>query len=346
MDWEKLEKKYDKKDVLGWLRTFSDQCVEAVYIGSWFKPKKRKIENIVACGMGGSGVGAAILRNLLKQELKVPFEVFNSYSLPAYVGPKTLVFCVSFSGNTEETLECYREAKKKKAYVISLTTDGTLKKIAGKGCALAMLATKDCLLVPPRSPQPRMAIAYLCLPMLVALEKMKLVAKTNSQLNEMLFLLIRERQHIEAKAKEIALKMKGKLPIIYAPEELATMAYRFRTEINENAKQFAMSHFLPEQNHNEISARLGLSKGQCEIFLLRHENEGKRIAKRFGILKKIMGKHFNITEINLKGKSLLAVTFYALQLAALTAYCLALLNKLDPEPIPQIKVLKKELKKK
>jgi len=90
------------------------------------------------------------------------------------------------------------------------------------------------------------------------------------------------------------------VPIIYAPEELSTVAYRFRTEINENAKQFAMSHFLPEQNHNEISARLGFGRNGCEIFLLRHENEGKRIAKRFEILKSIMGPHFGITEVHLK----------------------------------------------
>ena len=140
-------------------------------------------------------------------------------------------------------------------------------------------------------------------------------------------------------------EIKNKLPIIYAPEELATIAYRFRTEINENAKQFALSHFLPEQNHNEISATFGLKRKDCEIILLRHKHEHKRVTKRFKTLKKIMGRNYNITEINLKGNSLLATTFYALQLAALTSYYLALVNKVDPEPVPSIKFLKKQLKK-
>jgi len=335
MNWMKLEQKYDKKHVLSWMRIFSDQCIEAVYIGSKFKPRKKKPEKIVVCGMGGSGVGGRLLKNLLKDEIKIPFEVYNSYELPAYVDSKTLVFCVSFSGNTEETLSCFKQAKKRKAYTIGITTNGKLKKLAGN----------NCILIPKSSPQPRMAIAYLFFPMLMVLEKMKLVGKMNGQLNETVFLLKKEEGRIETKAKEFALKMKNKLPIIYASEELETITYRFRTEINENAKQFALNHFLPEQNHNEISASFGLSRGGCEIFLLRHDSENKRVEKRFKILKRIMGKNYNITEINLKGKSLMATTFYALQLAALTAYYLALLNHVDPEPVPSIGILKKELKK-
>ncbi len=335
MEWTKLKQKYDKKCALSWIRTFSDQCIEAVYYAKRFKPKKRKIEKIVACGMGGSGIGAGILRNLLKDELEVPFESFNSYELPEYVDSKTLVLCISFSGNTEETLSCFKQAKKKRAYVVSLTTNGKLKK----------MAKNDLVLIPERAPQPRMAIAYLCLTMLIILEKLKLVEKKDSELGEAVFLLKKEQQNLEQKAKELAVKMKGKMPIIYAAEELQTIAYRFRTEINENAKQFALSHFLPEQNHNEISSSFGLSRESCEIFLLRHDSENKRVAKRFKILKKIMGKNFNITEINLKGKSLMATTFYTLQLAALTAYYLALLNHVDPQPVPSISILKKALKK-
>lgn len=335
MNWDSLIKKYDRKDVLSWIRTFPEQVIEATYLGRKFKPKKREIENIVACGMGGSGVGAAILRNLVKDELKVPFEVFNSYKLPAYVSKKTLVLCISFSGNTEETLACFKQAQKKGAYTIGITRNGKLRK----------MAKENCIFVTNQSPQPRMGLAYLLLPLLVVFEEMKLIKSKNSELTETFFLLKKEQNGIEAKAKQLALKMKNKLPIIYASEELSTVSYRFRTELNENAKQFALNHILPEHSHNEISSKFGLTKGNCEIFLLRHKGEYKRVSKRFSILKKIMGKKFNITETNLKGKSLIAVTFYALQLAALTSYYLALLNKLDPEPVPDIDVLKKELAK-
>lgn len=335
MNWEKLIEKYDNKHILRWIEKFPDQCIEAVYWGKKFQPKKRKIDKIVACGMGGSGIGAAVLRNLLKQELDIPFETYNSYELPKYIDRNTLVFCISFSGNTEETIECFKQAKKKRAYVISITTNGKLKKMAGK----------DCITIPKSSPQPRMALAYLSLPMLIVLQKMKLVEKQNGKLNETVLLLRGEAAQLNAKAKELAEKMKGKLPIIYASEELQTVAYRFRTEINENAKQFSLNHFLPEQNHNEVSAKFGLKRKDCEIFLLRHDSEHKKVTKRFGILKKIMKHNFNITEVNLKGKSLLATTFYSIQLAALTSYYLALLNKIDPEPVPTIGLLKKQLKK-
>ncbi|MBN2067073.1 MAG: bifunctional phosphoglucose/phosphomannose isomerase [Candidatus Diapherotrites archaeon] len=335
MNWRKAREKYDKKDVLAWLRTFPDQCVESIYIGNKFKPKKRKIEKIVGCGMGGSGVGAALLRNMFKEELKVPFEVFNSYGLPAYVDSKTLVLCVSFSGNTEETLQCYRQAKKKRAYVVALSTGGKL----------ARIAKKDCIVIPKSSPQPRMAAAYLSIPLLIALQKLKLIERKNRQLNEMVFLLKKEQGRIEDKAQGLALKFRGKLPVIYAAEELQTVAYRFRTDLNENGKQFALSHFFPEHNHNEINAYLGLKRSTSEFIFLRHENELKKVEKRFSVVKRLFGKRFNITEVQLKGNSLIATTYYALFLAALTSYYLALVNKLDPEPVPIIALLKKALKK-
>jgi len=335
MKWEKLQEKYDKKQVIKWMRAFPDQMIESVYRGNKFKPKKKKIDKIVACGMGGSGIGAALLKDMLKDELKVPFNVYNSYELPAYVDRNTLVFCNSFSGNTEETLACFKQAKKKGAYTVAITTGGKLSKL-GKA---------NLVVIPKSSPQPRMAITYLSLPMLVVLQKMRLVKSKSKEMHEAIFLLRKEQRQIEERAQELALKMKNKLPIIYAGEELATLSYRFRTEINENAKQFALNHFLPEQNHNEINCRFGLSRKNAEIFFLRHEGETKRVSKRFNVTKKVMGKHYKITEIKLKGRSLLAVTFYALQLAGLTAYSLALLNKVDPEPVSAIAFLKKQLAK-
>jgi len=336
MNWDSLEKKHDKNKVLDWLRTFSDQIIEAVYFAKKLKVKKREFDKIVACGMGGSGIGSALLRNMLKHELKIPFETFNSYKLPEYVDRKTLVFCVSFSGNTEETIACYKQARKKGAYVVSVTTGGWFKK----------KVKKDIVLEPGIAPQPRMGLAYVCLPQLIVLERLGLVEKKNTELGEAVFLLKKEQGKLEEKAKELALKMKGKLPIFYACDDLERLAYRFRTDVNENSKQYALHHFLPEHNHNEINAFSGLKKGNCHFFFLRHEGESKKIQKRFKVTKKVVGKNFNVTEVHLKGKSLIAATFYGLQLAALTSYYLSLLNKRDPEPVPMIGLLKKELKKK
>jgi glucose/mannose-6-phosphate isomerase len=332
MDWEKLAGKHDKKNVLDWMRSFPDQIVEAVFYGRRFKPKKRKIGKVVACGMGGSGVGAAILKGILRQEMNVPFETYNSYSLPGHVDRNTLVLCVSFSGNTEETLACAREAKRKKAYVVAVTTGGKLAK-----------EVKDHIIVPKRSPQPRMGSAYLILPCLIVLEQLLLVENKHREVGEAVDLIKKEQKRMEAKAKELAIKMKGKLPVVYADEGLAAVAYRFRTDVNENAKQFALSHFLPEHNHNEINARLGLEKSGCEVILLRHRNESRKTKKRFSVVKRIMGRHWNITEVELKGKSMIAAALYALQLSSLASYYLSLANGLDPEPVPDIAILKKAL---
>jgi bifunctional phosphoglucose/phosphomannose isomerase len=191
-----------------------------------------------------------------------------------------------------------------------------------------------------------MALAYVCLPLLIVLIRLGLAKGKSSELNETVFLLKKSQRHLEEKGKELALKLAGKMPVIYVPEELKAVASRFCKELNENSKQFAASHFVPEQNHNEINAVFGLTRKNSHFLLLRNNSEEAKIAKRFGFLHKILRKNFDVTEVRLEGKSKLATAFYAIQLAAMTSYYLALLNKRDPDWIPVIKELKKELKRK
>lgn len=113
-DWNTLIEKFDRQNMLKYLRQFPKQFLEGAMIARKFSPKKKKYSNLVVCGMGGSGIGGRVLKNLLKKEIKIPIEVTSDYELPEFVGSKTLAFTVSYSGNTEETVSCYREAKKKK----------------------------------------------------------------------------------------------------------------------------------------------------------------------------------------------------------------------------------------
>ncbi len=330
-DFSKLAEKLDKSNALGFLKTFPEQCRNALDLGKKLEiTDGRRISSIIVSGMGGSGIGGHVLRNLLKNELGVPIDVYHSYSLPKYANENTLVFAVSYSGNTEETIACMEEAQKRNCLVIALASGG---KIKGAG--------KYEIALPRDAPQPRMAVPFLTLPMLPVLERLGLIKNQEKNCNEMLSLLEESRQEIEEIAKEAALKLHNKFPIIYAGDEMDSVAYRWVCELNENSKTLAHFQAIPEMNHNEINSEI-FPENTAFVFLRSGDEEAK-IAKRFDIAKDILGEHGEIIEIHAKGTSLLARMYYVIFIDELASCYLALLNGRNPEPVPKIAYLKKRL---
>lgn len=330
-DFSKRAEELDKSNALGFLKTFPEQCKQALELGRKLEINDdRKINNIIVSGMGGSGIGGHVLRNLLKNEINIPIDVYHSYSLPKYADENTLVFAVSYSGNTEETIACIEEAQKRNCLVIAFASGG---KIKGAG--------KYEIALPRDAPQPRMAVPFLTLPMLPVLERLGLVKNQEANCNEMLSLLEESRQEIDEIAKEVALKLHKKFPIIYASDEMDSAAYRWTCELNENSKTLAHFQAIPEMNHNEINSEI-FPENTAFVFL-RAGNEEAKIAKRFDIAKDILGEYGEIIEIHTKGNSLLARMYYAIFIDELASCYLALLNGKDPEPVPKIAYLKKRL---
>ncbi len=337
MDWNTLIEKYDKQKMLRYMRSFPKNLLEGAFFGKQFKAQKnKKIANIALCGMGGSGIGGAVLKNLVKKEIKIPIETVNDYELPAFIGKNSLVVAVSYSGNTEETISCLKEAKKKKATTIAITTGGMIAK-KYKKCPW-------CLVVPNAFPKPRLGFSYLFTPLLMIFGEMGLIKKKDRELNEAIHSLEKHRHKIETTAINLAIALQNKIPAIYAQAEFATIGYRFCTELNENSKQFCHSQVFPEMNHNEIVALHGADK--IVFVLLRDKKERKRIAQRFEIYKQLWKKKFKIIEIFVEGNSLLSRTLYAVWLESLTSFYLAMLNHENPTDNPLIETLKTELKEK
>ena len=93
---------------------FPLQLKEALEIGKAAKNNihaaKHEIRNILVCGLGGSGMGANIVMDLLGNSLTVPMSVSKSYHIQAYVNKHTLIIASSYSGNTEETVMSLQQA--------------------------------------------------------------------------------------------------------------------------------------------------------------------------------------------------------------------------------------------
>ena len=165
LDNLKLIKKLDRADMLRHLLDFPSQCKEARRIGKSVKLPRRysSFDNIVLSGLGGSAIGADLVRSYCWDHFKKPLYVNRNYTLPGFVDNNTVLFCMSYSGNTEETLSAYNEGKKKGAKRIVLTSGGKLKELAKKD--------KVPYIMIPGGLPPRAALGYSFFPLLYAVLK-------------------------------------------------------------------------------------------------------------------------------------------------------------------------------
>ncbi|WP_375560324.1 bifunctional phosphoglucose/phosphomannose isomerase [Bernardetia sp. OM2101] len=300
----------------------------------------RKISNIVVVGLGGSGIGGNLVQTITRSLLKVPYQVCKTYNLPSYINENTLLIASSFSGNTEETLVSLEEAQRKGAYIACLTSGGKIQEIAmQKGFDLVPLKS---LAACPRAHLPYSAISLLLLLNhyeLIDIDFEKEIKETVASLNT-------NNEIIKKEAKQLAISLKNKFPILYADAILEPMLIRFQQQINENAKQLCHVAVFPEMNHNELVGwhlpKEILSK--THILLFHSDYDHERVSRRMEICEDIFNKHTNsITHISAKGNSFLEQVFYLIYLTDWVSYYLAEENSVDPFPVEVINYLKSSL---
>ncbi len=341
----------DSTDVLGAVERFASQCREAWEIGRGAKglPRAEGLDSILVLGMGGSGVSGDVTQAVLEERLPVPLRVIKSYGpLPEWVGRNTLVFAASYSGSTEETIAALEEAHQRGCRAVTISSGGPLAEMAARyGLAHVSL--------PPGMPGPRAALGYLTLPILGVLVQMGLVPNMQNDVDEAVELLgdiasrcHRKRSRVENPAKDLALKLVGRIPIIYGGHLLgATAAYRFKCDINEYGKIPAFSHALPEMDHNEIVgwSKVGAAIGAPFVLvLLRDPEDHERVKLRFEITTDLIRSNFaEVIEITAEGTSALARILSLILVTQLAAIYVGLANGLDPGPVESIESLKAKL---
>ncbi len=329
-----------------------DQFLDAVArteeaLDSLTLPNKDSITNIILAGLGGSAIGGDLVRSYLLPSLSLPFVINRTYSLPEFTSNNSLVIVSSYSGSTEETLSMYDLARAKGAQIVCASTGGKLKELADRdGVPFITL---------PTGFQPRAALAYSFVPVLLILERMGLCSSQKVHLKETADLLheLVKRYGTDATnenndALRIATILRSKVPVIYSDSEsLDTVNIRWRGQIQENAKHIAFGNVLPEMNHNEINGwahPTGIQDHFVSIFLRSTQDEHERVGKRFEILKEVLvGKGVIVIELEAKGSSRLARMFSLIALGDWISYYIALLLGEDPSPVPVIMLLKKKL---
>lgn len=304
----------------------------------------REIQQVIITGMGGSALAALLAHAWLKAELTVPFDVVRSYSIPNYVGPNSLVIASSYSGNTEETLSAYLQAKEKGAQLAVVAAGGKLIEHAvADGVTYSEI---------PSGIQPRMALIYNLQTIIAMLEHFGIVSERVAHINDLAGWLQEETQNWlpevpteKNQAKQIANLAVGKNAVFYGGELTAPLAYKWKISWNETGKNMAFWNEYSEFNHNEF---MGWTSHPVEkpyvVFDLISHLEHPQILKRFEISDRLLsGKRPKANTITLKGDSVIAQLLWGVVLADFASIYLAILNNVNPVPVELVERLKKEL---
>ena len=352
LDNLKFITKIDASNMAVLIANFPEQCQEGVKFGEDFKIpvglRNFIPSGVLFCGLGGSAITGDLIADLVRGEAKFPVLVNRDYTVPGFVDKKTLVFCISYSGNTEETLSSYRESVKKGARIIVISSGGELTKLAK--------SDKVCSLCVPQGFPPRTALGFLFFSVLTIFQRLNLINIKKKDIRETLSLLIKLKKELspniplgENQAKKIALKLKRKIPIIYTSNRLSAVALRFQTQLAENSKQFSGRNLFPEMNHNEIMAwnNPGEILKKFFVVFLTDKGDHRRVKNRMKITRALISKYPDgILEIKTRGRGVLARNLSVLYLDDWVSFYLGILNKVDPTPVERITLLKKKLSKK
>ncbi|MBM2813939.1 MAG: Bifunctional phosphoglucose/phosphomannose isomerase [Ignavibacteria bacterium] len=343
-------KTIDTREMHAVLSTFPQQVRQAIEIGKnapLFSPKENP-KKIAILGMGGSAIGGDILRSYSAATAgadHLSIQINRTYNIPKSIDENTFVIGSSYSGGTEETIEGFSQARQRTDKLLCISSGGELSAIARN--------ENIPLIEIPGGLQPRCALGYSFFPLLHLLIRSgafnENAAIESEQAEKELITLLDENSKtygVPSHANPsylMAEKLHGKAPVFYSScEILDTVNLRWRGQINENAKNFAFGSFLPEMNHNEINS-WNMPKSILEnliIVLLRDKNDHPRVQKRFDALGSILSSSAEVLTIESQAQHLLTRIFDLVYLADWTSYWLALLNGVDPTPIPVITKLK------
>jgi glucose/mannose-6-phosphate isomerase len=302
---------------------------------------------VVVLGMGGSAIGGDLIAGLAELEEAPPVHVVRDYSSPSWVGPKILVIASSYSGNTEETLSAYRQALQQGALLMAMTSGGVLaQETASNRRPLCMISYRG---------EPRSVVGYSFMVPLAVMCKLGLLTDKAAEVTASIQLLRElasafspEVPEVQNLAKTVASAMHGRLPVVYGAGFLTAVARRWKTQLNENGKMWAFYEQLPELNHNAV---VGYSlpaevREWAYVVLLHSHFLHPRTSLRYQATQELLLREgIAHRQVDGVGETPLAHLLTSGFLGDYVSYYLAILNRVDPAPVPAIDSLKERLAK-
>ncbi len=322
----------DKSGMYEVLEKLNEQITSGQKLASNIKINQ-KPKSICIAGMGGSAIGGYILQQYMEEKSQVPVFVVENYKLPEHVTPESFLFVISYSGNTEETLEAFLDAKRRKIPMICISNGGKLKEMAHQN-QVNFLELND-------YPQPRLSIIeqFFCLQKIM--ENSGFINKEGEHIKKLTDHL--KKDTLQQTAEQVAQKTGNLTPLIYASQKVMVAARVWKICMNENAKSPAFFNYFPALSHNEFQ---GFEHGAqaYHIIIINTDEENPKMMKRINVTKEMLEqKGAKITNLQITGECYLSKLISALTLGLWTAYFLAIKKGIDPSPVIMVEEFKKKL---
>ncbi|MBD3312015.1 hypothetical protein GF352_00990 [archaeon] len=332
MDWDSLRTNHDPADYHSALINFPAHVEQALELMKGFE-FSFKPESIIVCGMGGSAIPGFLLKDYCRHKLDLFVEVANTYSVPEWVGKKTLAFVISYSGNTEEALSCLKELMNRDSRIVLISSGGLLEKAARKYGFPFIKA--------PAEFQPRAATPYLFTFLLEVLRKIGLLFPNYEE-------AVRELRKTDLKKlRKTAERLLGKYLYIFTPSYLESVGRRYQSQaFNENAKTLSKYSVLPEANHNELTAWGESQELPLAAIFLWDDDMSDVMKERFKFTMNVCKAKGEVFNFKSRGKTLLSKMLTLIYQGDMLSYYLSLLRGKNPLPVPVVESLKKRLAKK
>ncbi|HEX2194494.1 MAG TPA: bifunctional phosphoglucose/phosphomannose isomerase [Candidatus Limnocylindria bacterium] len=339
-------RRIDVSDMLGRVRELPRQLALARRVAASVEldERHREVDAVLLLGMGGSAIGAELVAGLAGDRLKVPLLVHRDYGLPAWAGPRTLTIAASHSGETVETLSGASAARRREIPLVVVSTGGALGRQAE--------ADRTPYLHYEQSGQPRAAVGFslgLVHELLVRAELLAEPDPFGPAVEALEALLERNAPSVPTdanQAKQLAWAIFGRIPVVYGAGAMHPVAHRWKTQLNENAKSWAMYEPMPEANHNAIEGSLNPRELSDALYVveLREQEEAQAIAERYRVVEELLGERAtNRSTVWAEGPSALARTLTGVALGDLVSVYLAILYQTDPTPVTLLAMLKERL---
>jgi len=296
-----------------------------------------KVNQIGVVGVGTTKVCAEIIKSFADRFGQIPICSLDEYLLPNWVNKNTLLIFISFSGNTEEVISCFKKAINVGCKSIVITSGGQLEEIANENHITVIK-------VPKEKPENRTVLPFMLIPAMIICFNVEGLPVINTKFLEVAEFLKGERKKLKIQspckdniAKKIAIACYNKIPLIYTDDSYYHgLLLRWQYQFNENAKKISYSAILPNMGHNELVGlqNTDFSENIIVIFLRNiHQEQSKWLLFTRGVLEE---KKYNIIDIPMLGSNYLDNIFYGVFLADYVSYYSAILRDLDPHVVEVI----------
>lgn len=298
---------------------------------------KEGFKNVIVCGVGGSALPVNVFNTAVKS--KIPVFTHRDYNLPLRANENSLIICISYSGNTEETISAFNEAISKKLKTIGMSSGGKLENLCRQNNIPFVKIDSGI--------QPRCATGYLFSALAKVLGNSDIIDDISADVLKASEELKKISPRLEKQGKKLSEKLFKKIPVVYSSNEFKALARIWKIKLNENSKTPAFHNYFPELNHNEMVGFSELKKhNNFHFIIIKDKEDNPRNLKRMALFASLLKKRGAKTDfIEMESGSLLFKVFSNLLLGDWVSYYLALKYKIDPTPVKMVEEFKKLMEK-